>query len=120
MQELFYTFKGIVRIGYNMVFCVGGFWPLAKMDFCESEIVIRVFGFKKKIPYSKIKRLSWTTPVTYGGYSGYVRIEHENGGFPYVAFRIWTGPNSPTLFKICHLLKSKGVMWDGFEVSPVK
>ena len=99
------SYKGRVRIGYNLVFSWGSF---GKIRFLEDRIVALAFPFKKTIPYSKIKKLEWST-------AGYIKIKHEAGGFPYIAFYLLTGKNSPELTNICKTLKSKGVVWSDIK-----
>lgn len=78
------------------------------INFYEDKIIAFAFPFKKSIPYSKIKKLVWST-------AGYIKIEHEAGGMPFVAFYLFTGGNSPQLTEICKILKNKGVVWKEIE-----
>ncbi|MBU2639731.1 MAG: hypothetical protein KKG75_03430 [Nanoarchaeota archaeon] len=100
-KDLIYTYWGRTRIGFNIIFSWKSF---GRVRFFEDKIKIGAFPFRKMIPYSKIKKLIWST-------AGYIQFEHTAGGVPYVAFWI-LGKNNPELTKICKILKSKGVIWD--------
>lgn len=102
MNNLLYTYRGRTKIGANYFFSFGGYWPIGgKIKFYEDEIVVSGLFVRKRIPYSKIKKLTWSI-------AGYVKIEHDAGGFSYIAFRVM-GKNDPDLAMIYKILKSKGV-----------
>ena len=99
-EEALYVYRGKTKIGWNIVFSwtAGGF---GSIRFLQDKIIVSTFPFRKTIPYSKIKKLSWST-------AGYVKIEHNDGGASYVAFWI-LGKDNPELNKIYKILKDKGV-----------
>jgi len=102
MERPIYTYRGRVKIGLNIVFSWTAVWPGGKISFLNDKIVAKAFPFKKIIPYSKIKKLEWST-------AGYIKIIHEAGGCPFVGFYLLTGKNSPELTKIYKILKDKGI-----------
>jgi|TARA_B100001971_G_C18093120_1_gene484598 hypothetical protein len=109
MEQPIYRYWGRVKIGfsYDLSWTAQGFGTI---KFYQDRIVASAFPFKKTIPYTKIKKLVWSASIL-KIFGGYLKIEHESGGIPYVAF--WMlGKNNPELTRICRVLKSKGVVWE--------
>jgi hypothetical protein len=99
MENVLYTYRGKVRLGWNIVFSWVTEFGLGNMKFLKDRVIVSAFPFRKTIPYSKIKNLIWST-------AGFVRIEHEAGGLPYVAFWV-LGKNNSELTKINKIIKKE-------------
>lgn len=96
-----YTYRGKVKIGYSVLFSWTIELGLGSIHFFQDKIIVSAFPFRKTIPYSKIKNLVWSS-------AGYIKFEHNAGGFPFVAF--WAlGKNDPSINRIYKILKEKGV-----------
>lgn len=95
-----------IKIGFNYWFS----WTApGKLKIFDDKIVIYAFPFKKEILLSKVvklKRAKWGLLVSY------FQIQHNAGGFPFIAFRTPGGANSPNLKVITDILRSKGISWD--------
>lgn len=116
-----YTFHGTIAVGYSLIWSVRVNWPFIKMKFLAEEIYITCcFFFRKHIPYSQIKIVGGLNSVhtsgilgaigKMGNNVGWVKIVHNAGGFPFVAFRLWLSANQSNAFAtISDILKKKGV-----------
>ncbi len=69
-----------------------------KLKVYRDKVVVSVLFFKKTIPISKVKQLTWS-------HFGWMQIEHTAGGLvKFVSFRV-TGKNDPLIRELFLALK---------------
>jgi hypothetical protein len=75
-----------------------------KLKVYPDRVVASVLFFKKTIPISTVKQLTWAS-------FGWMQIENSSGGIlKFVSFRV-LGKNDPQIRELSIALKKAGVVW---------